>query len=211
MCRLHIAYMLEQGSAVAGTALVVTMLIDRGVDPRVSGLVLAATGVGKVGGRLTLTGRIGQTPPHLLAGGRSRSAGEGRRDQHPRLAPSTAWLFAAALASGIAAGTSSVLRPLMIAHHVPLYRFAWASARLQTSTTLARAAGPVIVAGAAPYAGWTAAWRRLSPAASQLPQAHSRLSENRAGKRSTNIPNRWVGKNERGGGCLCLEVRQNAV
>jgi predicted MFS family arabinose efflux permease len=156
MRRVHIAYMLEQGSAVAATALIVTMLIDRGVDPSVAALVLAVTGGGKVGGRLLLAGRIGRTPPQLLAGG---AAGMQAIAVISTLAStSTGWLFAAALASGIAAGTSSVLRPLLIAHHVPLYTFASASARLQTSTTLARAAGPVIVASAAPYAGWTGAW-----------------------------------------------------
>lgn len=56
MHRLHIAYVLEQGSTVAGTALIVTMLIDRGVDPHVAALVLAVMGGGKVGGRLLLAG-----------------------------------------------------------------------------------------------------------------------------------------------------------
>lgn len=78
MHRLHIAYVLEQGSTVAGTALIVTMLIDRGVDPHVAALVLAVMGGGKVGGRLLLAGRIGQTPPQLLAA-RGRLARDGRR------------------------------------------------------------------------------------------------------------------------------------
>ncbi len=156
MHRLHIAYVLEQGSTVAGTALIVTMLIDRGVDPHVAALVLAVMGGGKVGGRLLLAGRIGQTPPQLLA---ARAAGLHATVAVGTLATtSTALLIIAALASGVVTGTSSVLRPLIVAEHVPLHTFASASARLQTSTTLARAAGPVIVAGAAPYAGWTAAW-----------------------------------------------------
>jgi predicted MFS family arabinose efflux permease len=156
MRRLHIAYVLEQGSAVAATALVVTMLIDRGVDPRLAALVLAVTGGGKVGGRLLLIGRIGQTPPQLLAGG---AAGINAIAVIATLAStSPAWLLAAALASGIAAGTSSVLRPLIISQHVALHTFTSASARLQISTTLSRAAGPVIVASAAPFAGWTGAW-----------------------------------------------------
>ncbi|WNG95480.1 MFS transporter [Mycobacterium sp. ITM-2016-00318] len=179
MRRLHIAYMLEQGSAVAATALVVTMLIDRGVDPRVAALVLAVTGAGKVGGRLLLAGRIGQAQPHLLAGG---AAGLQAIAVISTLAStSTAWLFAAALASGIAAGTSSVLRPLMIAHHVPLYRFASASARLQTSTTLTRAAGPVIVASAAPYAGWTGAWALVASGLTAAAGTFAALEKRRRG------------------------------
>jgi len=177
MRRLHIAYVLEQGSAVAATALIVTMLIDRGVDPSVAALVLAVTGGGKVGGRLLLAGRIGRTPPRLLAGGAAAMQAIAVISTLATL--STAWLFAAALATGIAAGTSSVLRPLMIANYVPLYAFPSASARMQTSTTVARAAGPVIIAGAAPHIGWTGAWALVASGLTAAAGTFSTLGKRR--------------------------------
>jgi hypothetical protein len=47
---------------------------------------------------------------------------------------------------------------LIVAGHMPLHAFATANARLQTSATIARALGPLIVGGAAAHAGWTGGW-----------------------------------------------------
>jgi MFS family permease len=154
--RLRLAYALEQASAVAGTALVVTMLIDRGVDPHVSGFVLAASGVGKVAGRLALTGRIGRLSPEVLAAGAATlhalaAVGIFALDTTP-------WLYLAGMLCGVASGTSSVLRPLIVSRRVPLEAFAAGSARLQSWATVARAVGPLAVAGTAAHAGWTAGW-----------------------------------------------------
>lgn len=73
---------------------------------------------------------------------------------------STLVLYFAALVSGVAAGTGSVLRSLIVADRVPLHTFALASARLQATSRMARALGPVTVAGAAALAEWTRNARR---------------------------------------------------
>jgi predicted MFS family arabinose efflux permease len=156
MGHLRLAYVLEQASAVAATALVVTMLIDRGVDPHVAGFVLASSGVGKVAGRLVLAGRIGRASPELLAAG--AAALHAIAVVNMLASTSTPWLYLAGLVCGAASGTSSVLRPLIVARHVPLHGFAAANARLQTSATFARALGPVIVGGTATHAEWTGGW-----------------------------------------------------
>lgn len=156
MRRLRLAYSLEQASAVAATAMVVTMLIDRGVEPYVAGFVLASSGVGKVAGRLVLAGRIGRLPPELLAA--AAAAAHAIAVAGMLASTSTAWLYLTGLACGAAAGTSSVLRPLIVARHVPLHAFAAANARLHGWATLARALGPLIVGGTAAHAGWDGAW-----------------------------------------------------
>jgi hypothetical protein len=69
----------------------------------------------------------------------------------------------------------------MIARHVPLHRFASASAGLQTTTTLARAAGPVIVASAAPYAGWTGAWALVASGLTAAAGTFAALEKRRRG------------------------------
>ena len=153
---LRLAYVLEQASAVAATALVVTMLIDRGVDPHVAGFVLASSGVGKVAGRLVLAGRIGRAPPELLAAGAAVLHAIAVISM--LASTSTPRLYLAGLLCGAAAGTSSVLRPLIVARQVRLERFAAANARLQGWATGARALGPLVVGGAAAHAGWTVGW-----------------------------------------------------
>ncbi|MEO3758056.1 MFS transporter [Mycobacterium sp. B14F4] len=154
--RLRLAYMLEQASAVAATALVVTMLIDRGTDPRAAGLVLASGGVGKVVGRLVLTGRIGRASPEWLAA--IAAACHGIALSSLLASTSAAWLLLAGLTSGAAAGTSSVLRPLIVSRHAPPDAFASTNARLHAFATVARAAGPLGIAGTATHVGWTAGW-----------------------------------------------------
>ncbi|MGH3675732.1 MAG: MFS transporter [Mycobacterium sp.] len=156
MRRLRLAYLLGQASAVAATALVVTMLIDRGVDPRAAGFVLASSGVGKVAGRLVLAGRIGRAPPELLAA--AAAALHATAVASMLATTSTPWLYLAGLTCGAAAGTSSVLRPLMVTRQVSLHTFASANARLHTSATFARALGPLIVGSMAAHTGWTAGW-----------------------------------------------------
>jgi predicted MFS family arabinose efflux permease len=156
MRRLRLAYLLEQASAVAASALVVTMLIDRGVDPRAAGFVLASSGVGKVAGRVVLAGRIGRASPELLAAG--AAALHAIAVVSMLASAATPWLYLAGVACGAASGTSSVLRPLIVARHVPLHSFAAANARLQGWVTAARALGPLIVGGTAAHTGWTGAW-----------------------------------------------------
>lgn len=156
MRRLRLAYMLEQASGVAVTALVVTMLIARGVDPYVAGLVLAASGVGKVSGRLFISGRVGRASPEMLAS--AAAASQAFAVTAMLVTASAPWLLIAGFTTGAAAGTVSVLRPVILAGYVPLHAFASASARMQVWVTLARAAGPLIVAGTASYAGWVWAW-----------------------------------------------------
>ena len=153
---LRLAYVLEQASAVAATALVVTMLIDRGVDPHVAGFVLASSGVGKAAGRLVLAGRIGRAPPELLAAG--AAALHAIAVVSMLSSTATPWLYLAGLVCGAASGTSSVLRPLIVAGRVRLDGFAAANARLQGWATVARTAGPLIVGGTAAHAGWTVGW-----------------------------------------------------
>lgn len=156
MRMLRLAYLLEQASAVAATALVVAMLIDRGVDAYVAGFVLASSGVGKVAGRVVLAGRVGRAPPELLAAG---AAALHALALISMLATTeTTWLYLAGLVCGAASGTSSVLRPLIVARRVPLREFAVASSRLQCWATLARAVGPLIAGGTAAHAGWVVTW-----------------------------------------------------
>jgi predicted MFS family arabinose efflux permease len=152
---LRLAYFLEQGSAVAATALLVTMLIDRGVHPHVAGLVLASSGVGKVAGRLLLVGRIGRAAPARIAAG---AAALNAITMLSLLVVSTPWLYAVGLACGAAAGSSSVLRPLIVAAHSPLSAFASENARVQSSATFARALGPIVIGGTASHMGWTGGW-----------------------------------------------------
>ncbi|WP_041451085.1 MFS transporter [Hoyosella subflava] len=154
--RLRLPYMLEQASGVAVTALVVTMLIARGVDPYVAGLVLAASGVGKVVGRLLISGRVGRASPEMLAS--VAAVSQALAVTAMLVTASAPWLLIAGFASGAAAGTVSVLRPVILSGYVPLHAFASASARMQMWTTFARAAGPLVVAGTASYAGWVWAW-----------------------------------------------------
>ena len=156
MGRVRIAYLLEQASAVAVSALLVMMLIDRGVDPRIAGWVLAASGAGKVAGRLILAGRTGRMSPEQLAA--AAAASHAIAVVSMLAWTSTPGLCLAGIASGAAAGTSSVLRPLIVAQHVPRSAFAAANARLQASATFARAGAPLIVAAAAAHAGWSGGW-----------------------------------------------------
>ena len=153
---LRLAYLLEQASSVAMSALVVAMLIERGVDARAAGFVLAASGLGKVAGRVVPAGRIGRASPALLA--TTATAVHAVAVVGMLASTTTPWLYLAGVACGAAAGTSSVLRPLIVARHVPLDAFASANARLQTPATLARALGPVVVGIAAAQANWGAAW-----------------------------------------------------
>lgn len=153
---LRLAYFLEQGSAVAATALLVTMLIDRGVQPQLAGLVLASSGVGKVAGRMLLAGRIGGAAPARIAAGATALNAIAMLSM--LAVTSTPWLYATGLASGAAAGSSSVLRPLIVAAYSPLSAFAATNARLQFSATFARALGPIVIASTASHAGWTGGW-----------------------------------------------------
>lgn len=152
---LRLAYFLEQGSAVAATALLVTMLINRGVPPHVAGLVLASSGVGKVAGRVLLVGRIGRAAPARIAAG---AAALNAITMLSMLVLSSPWLYAAGLACGAAAGLSSVLRPFIVAAHSPMSAFASTNARLQFSATFARALGPIIIGSTASHTSWTGGW-----------------------------------------------------
>lgn len=156
MRRLRVAYTLEQASAVAATVLVVAMLSHRGVDPYVAGFVLASSGIGKVTGRAVLAGRIGRLPPEVLAAGAAALHAVALISMLASTA--SPWLYLGGLVCGAASGTSSMLRPLLVARRVRLSEFATANARLQGWATLGRASGPLIVGGTAAHVGWAGGW-----------------------------------------------------
>jgi predicted MFS family arabinose efflux permease len=154
--RLVVASVLEQAAQVAATTHLVALLVVRGVSTSTAAAALAVLGLGKVAGRLLLVGDCARrTAARLLAW---CSVVQLLSLTVVVTASEPLTLFSACAAAGAAAGATTVLRPLLVTDLVGIEGFPAANGRLARSSSLARAAGPLIVGAAVTPIGWRATW-----------------------------------------------------
>jgi MFS family permease len=150
------AVLCEQAATIATTAYLISMLVDRGVGLKFASAALGVMGIGKVAGRLMLLGPIGRQSLTALAaicsvvqlGGLALPLG----------ITGTGVLFPAMFVVGAASGATTVLRPLIVVDLVGAAPFAATNARIQRTSTVARAAAPLALGVAATALGWPSAW-----------------------------------------------------
>ncbi|MGA9278682.1 MFS transporter, partial [Ilumatobacter sp.] len=154
--RLRSAVLFEQAAMIATTAYLISLLLDRSVVLATASAALAVMGLGKVAGRILLLGPIGRRPSTTLAAMCAAVQVVGLA--LPLAATSSAALFAAMFVVGSASGATTVLRPLIVVELVGPAPFAATNARIQRSSTIARAGAPLVLGVAATVLGWAASW-----------------------------------------------------
>ena len=154
--RYRAAVLFEQAAIVATTVHLVGVLTDRGASIGVAALVLGAVGVGKVPGRLLLLGPTGRVALPVVAA--TCSAIQLVGFALPLVTTEAAVLLPGALVVGAAAGTTTVVRPLLLIDLVGTPPFASVSARLQRAIVFARAGSPLALGATVSLLGWTAGW-----------------------------------------------------
>ena len=153
---LRSAVSLEQAATIATTVSLISMLVDRGVDLEVASAALGVMGLGKVAGRLLLLGPAGRRSSTALAAMCTVVQLVGLAI--PLGVAATSVLLVAMFVVGAASGATTVLRPLIVVDLVGAAPFAATNARIQRTSTLARAAAPLLLGAAATTIGWSIAW-----------------------------------------------------
>jgi predicted MFS family arabinose efflux permease len=154
--RLRDAVILEQAAMIATTAYLIALLVEEGVALATASAALAVMGLGKVGGRLLLLGPIGRRSLTLLA---TIATVVQLAGLALPLAITASWiLFPTMFVVGAASGATTVLRPLLVVDLAGAAPFAATNARIQRTSTFARAAAPLILGVAVTTFGWSIAW-----------------------------------------------------
>ena len=154
--RLRDAVILEQAAMIATTAYLIAVLVEEGVALATASAALAVMGLGKVGGRLLLLGPLGRKSLPLLA---TIAAVVQLAGLALPLGITASWiLFPTMLIVGAASGATTVLRPLLVVDLVGAAPFAATNARIQRTSTFARAAAPLVLGVAVTAFGWSIAW-----------------------------------------------------
>lgn len=153
--RLAVAQVLEQLGSVAATALLVAFLLSRGLSPATAAGALAATGVGKLLGRMVLAALSRARSTRLAA---AAAAGQAAALATLAFTSDVSAIFAATAMAGAAAGWITVLRPLITMEFVSAGGFPSTSASLYRAAVGGRAAGPFLLGAAVDTAGWLTGW-----------------------------------------------------
>ncbi|HEY8547041.1 MAG TPA: MFS transporter [Acidimicrobiales bacterium] len=153
---LRVALLFEQAAILGTTAHLIGLLVDRGVGLGAAAVALGVMGVGKVLGRLALLGPVARRPPALLS-----SVVDGAQLVGlavPLVVTAPAAVLPAMFVVGAGSGATTILRPLLVVDLVGPGPFAAVNARLQRTTTVARAAAPLALGGLVAVVGWSLGW-----------------------------------------------------
>lgn len=154
--QLRDAVLFEQAAMIATTAYLIGLLVDRGVTLGRASAALAVMGLGKVGGRVLLLGPVARRSLTALSALASVVQCVGLA--LPLAITHGAALFPAMAIVGAASGSTTVLRPLIVVELVGPAPFAATNARIQRTTTFARAGAPLALGLGITAFGWPVAW-----------------------------------------------------
>lgn len=154
--QLRGAVLFEQAAMIATTAYLIGLLVDRDVSLTVASVSLGVMGLGKVAGRLLLLGPVGRRSLTSLAALASGVQAVGLA--LPLGVTHAPVIYPTVILVGAASGATTVLRPLIVVELVGAGPFAATNARIQRTTTLARAAAPLALGAAVSTVGWTVGW-----------------------------------------------------
>lgn len=153
---LQAALLFEGAAILSTTAHLIGFLVDQGLSLGSAALALAVSGLGKVPGRLFLV----RPSARFTVAQMSAIVNTGQLAclALPLAVTHPAVLLPAMLVTGACSGATTMLRPLLVVELVGSGPFAAVSARLQRTTTLARAAAPLALGAAVAAFGWPIAW-----------------------------------------------------
>jgi MFS family permease len=134
-------------------------------------------GVGKVGGRLLLLGPLGRRSLTVLACAAAIVQLAGLAV--PLATAEMLVVLPILFVVGAASGATTVLRPLIVVDLVGPSPFAATNARIQRTSTIARAAAPLVLGLAVSALGWSVAWLLSLAAFAIAAERYAAIGRNR--------------------------------
>jgi predicted MFS family arabinose efflux permease len=151
---LTVAFTLAMAAMAAGIVHLVPYLVDHGWSPVAAAVAAGTLGATQVAARVAFGPTARHVAPAHLAGGILALPAAGVIVLAVSEGNGAAWLAVAVL--GIAQGTATLLRPMLLARHNGPHGYGRHAATSAATTTIARATAPLALAGIAASVGYAA-------------------------------------------------------